>query len=61
MLNTIAVCYKIKQPVFIQHRIAEKFSFVVIAKLLRSCGNLSFYDFEITTSFCFRKTPRDDI
>jgi len=42
-------------------RIAEKVFFIVIAKLRRSYGNLSSDGFEITTSFCFRKTPRDDI
>jgi len=26
-----------------------------------SCANLISADFEITTPFCFRKTPRDDI
>jgi len=41
--------------------IAEKVFFIVIAKLIRSCGNLSSDDFEITTSFCFCKTSRDDI
>jgi len=35
--------------------------FILIAKLRKSCGNLSAGGFEITTSFCFRKTPRDDI
>jgi len=40
---------------------AEKVFLIVIAKFQRNCGNLSSDDFEITTSFCLRKTPRDDI
>jgi len=41
--------------------IAEKVFFIVIAKLRRNCGSLSSDDFEITPSFCFLKTSRDDI
>jgi len=41
--------------------IDEKVFFIVIAKLRRSCGNLSAGGFEITTSFYFRKNPRDEI
>jgi len=41
--------------------IVLKIIFIVIAKLLKSYGNLNADGFEITTSFCFRKTPRDDI
>jgi len=42
-------------------RIAEKVFYIVIAKQRRSCANLSSDDFEITTSFYFRKTSRDNI
>jgi len=46
---------------YIKIESAEKLFFIVIAKLRRSCGNLNADGFEITTSFCFRKTPHDDI
>jgi len=40
---------------------AEKVFFIVIAKTEGAVAILSYDGFEITTSFCFRKTPRDDI
>jgi len=39
----------------------KKSFFIVIAKLLMSCGNFNANGFGITASFCFRKIPRDDI
>jgi len=47
--------------IFQEFEIADEIFFIVIAKQRRSCGNLSSDGFEITTSFCFRKTSRDDI